>query len=33
MVQDRIHEMIQDRIFESDFDRFELPTLPFDEGK
>ena len=27
------YRVIQDRIFESDFDRFELPTLPFDEGK
>ena len=25
------YRIIQDRIFESDFDRFELPTLPFDE--
>ena len=25
------YRVIQDRIFESDFDRFELPTLPFDE--
>ena len=24
------YRVIQDRIFESDFDRFELPTLPFD---
>ena len=24
------YRIIQDRIFESDFDRFELPTLPFD---
>ncbi len=27
------YRVIQDRIFESDFDRFELPTLPFDEEK
>jgi len=26
------YRVIQDRIFESDFDRFELPTLPFDDG-
>lgn len=26
------YRVIQDRIFESDFDRFELPKLPFDEG-
>ena len=25
------YRIIQDRFFESDFDRFELPTLPFDE--
>lgn len=25
------YRIIQDRIFESDFDRFELPTLPFDK--
>ena len=25
------YRIIQDRIFESDFDRFELPSLPFDE--
>ena len=25
------YRVIQDRLFESDFDRFELPTLPFDE--
>ena len=25
------YRIIQDRLFESDFDRFELPTLPFDE--
>ena len=27
------YRIIQDRLFESDFDRFELPTLPFDEEK
>lgn len=27
------YRIIQDRFFESDFDRFELPTLPFDEQK
>ena len=26
------YRVIQDRIFESDFDRFELPTLPFDNN-
>ena len=26
------YRVIQDRIFESDFDKFELPTLPFDNG-
>ena len=25
------YRIIQDRLFESDFDKFELPTLPFDE--
>ena len=25
------YRVIQDRLFESDFDRFALPTLPFDE--
>ena len=25
------YRVIQDRLFESDFDKFELPTLPFDE--
>ena len=25
------YRVIQDRLFESDFDRFELPTLPFDK--
>ena len=24
------YRVIQDRLFESDFDRFELPSLPFD---
>ena len=27
------YRVIQDRLFESDFDRFALPTLPFDEEK
>ncbi|MBR3566501.1 MAG: virulence RhuM family protein [Paludibacteraceae bacterium] len=27
------YRIIQDRLFESDFDRFELPTLPFDDQK
>lgn len=27
------YRIIQDRLFESDFDRFELPTLPFDDKK
>lgn len=26
------YRVIQDRIFESDFDRFELPILPFEEN-
>lgn len=26
------YRVIQDRLFESDLDRFELPKLPFDEG-
>ena len=25
------YRIIQDRLFESDFDKFTLPTLPFDE--
>ena len=25
------YRIIQDRLFESDFDKFELPILPFDE--
>ncbi len=25
------YRVIQDRLFESDFDRFELPSLPFDD--
>ena len=25
------YRIVQDRLFESDFDKFELPTLPFDE--
>lgn len=25
------YRVIQDRLFESDFDKFELPTLPFDK--
>ena len=25
------YRVIQDRLFESDFDKFTLPTLPFDE--
>lgn len=27
------YRIIQDRLFESDFDRFELPKLPFDDQK
>jgi hypothetical protein len=27
------YRIIQDRIFESDFDHFSLPTLPFEEDK
>jgi len=27
------YRVIQDRLFESDFDRFALPTLPFDGEK
>ena len=27
------YRVIQDRLFESDFDKFTLPTLPFDEPK
>ena len=27
------YRVIQDRIFESDFDHFSLPTLPFEEDK
>jgi len=26
------YRLVQDRLFQSDFDRFELPTLPFDEA-
>ncbi len=27
------YRIVQDRIFESDFDHFSLPTLPFEEDK
>ena len=27
------YRVIQDRLFESDFDRFALPTLPFDDNE